>query len=71
MCSDHWWLVPAQVLGTDAEEEKMAVKFADGGPFVGLDPGIDSTALGEDYVALPKKGDKVSLSTELSTKYIL
>jgi hypothetical protein len=29
-------LYPAQVLGTDTEEEKMAIKFADGGPFVGL-----------------------------------
>ena len=55
---------PAQVLGTDPEEDKMAVKFVDGGPFVGLDPGIDSTKLGEDYVPLPKVGDKVTLATE-------
>jgi len=55
---------PAQILGTDPEEDKMAIKFADGGPFVGLDPGIDATALGEDFVALPKVGDKVTLSSE-------
>ena len=55
---------PAQVLGEDADEDKLAIKFADGGPFVGLDPGVDATALGDDYVAMPKVGDKVTLSTE-------
>lgn len=55
---------PAQILGEDADDDKMAIKFADGGPFVGLDPGVDATALGEDYIALPKTGDKVTLSSE-------
>jgi hypothetical protein len=31
---------------------------------VGFDPGIDLTAIGDDYVLLPKVGDKVTLSTE-------
>ena len=82
---------PAQVLGTDTEEAKMAIKFADGGPFVGLgansiffffefiadvghdskylirplfniDPGIDMTKRGDEFVALPKVGDKVTLA---------
>ena len=43
-----------QILGQDADEDKLAIKFADGGPFVGLDPGIDATALGDEFVALPK-----------------
>jgi len=55
---------PAQILGQDADEDKLAIKFADGGPFVGLDPGIDATALGDEFVALPKVGDKVTLSSE-------
>jgi len=55
---------PAQVLGIDQDEKKLAFKFTDGGPFVGFDPGIDLTAIGDDYVLLPKVGDKVTLSTE-------
>ena len=39
--ADFWGFFAAQILGTDPEEEKMAIKFADGGPFVGMDPGID------------------------------
>eukprot|EP00961_Rhodomonas_salina_P044700 600556-Rhodomonas_salina.2 len=65
----------AEVQGVDEEEGKLAVQFADGGPFVGYEPGIPAT-VGEDFVPLPEfgsdlgcgahvqEGDKVTLSQE-------
>ncbi len=41
----------------------MAVQFSDGGPLVGYDPGIEAK-VGEDFVPLPKEGDKVTVSAE-------
>ncbi|EKX37040.1 hypothetical protein GUITHDRAFT_116767 [Guillardia theta CCMP2712] len=52
---------PAQVMGYDADEDKLAIKFDDGGPFVPLSEGI-SAKVGDDFVPIPKTGDKVTIS---------
>ena len=48
-------------MGYDEDEDKLAIKFDDGGPFVPLSDGI-SAKVGADFVPIPKTGDKVTIS---------